>query len=164
MEYITHYYWLSLPRCGSCCRSLLWADHQGHGLLQRAPHHLCPQQPDQQSRMYCWAVLHIHRGECLIRMIALLILNGNRHCKKTILWCRGVAFLPAAVHSTLWPCLMGGPSTLVRETTPTSSLAWAWASLPAHYDILLRKSSWLQQRSKHVYNLYASFSGCCAFC
>lgn len=107
----------------------------------------------------------VHPNACPIWRI---IPNENRHCKyfiNTFLWCRGVAFLPVVVHLILWHCLMGGPSTQVRETMPTSSLVWAWASLPAHCRTLLRKYSSLQQRwNIHSHSLYASFSICCALC
>lgn len=70
------------------------------------------------------------------------VLNCHRYC----LCFRGGASLPVAVHLTLSRCLMGGHCSPVRETTPTSSPAWAWVSPPAPSDTFLRKSSSLQQR------------------
>lgn len=49
-----------------CCRhrrSLHGADSEGHGLLPRAPYHLCPEQPHQQGRVHGWEVLPGHRGQ-----------------------------------------------------------------------------------------------------
>lgn len=70
------------------------------------------------------------------------ILNWHCYC----LCCRGGASLPVAAHLTPSRCLMGGRCSPVRETTPTSSPAWAWVSPPAPSDTFLRKSSSPQQR------------------
>lgn len=50
-------------RCRCHRRSLHGADSEGHGLLPRAPYHLCPEQPHQQGRVHGWEVLPGHWGQ-----------------------------------------------------------------------------------------------------